>query len=131
MCHAAGVWHAYRGDPVARTDRLQGLEGRELGGGLRLAEARSRPERMRGLAGLDAMDPAEALHLPRCRSVHTFGMRFALDLLWLDRRGAVVRVDRDVVPRRLRTCLRARSVVETPAGSADAFLSALPERSPR
>jgi uncharacterized membrane protein (UPF0127 family) len=47
-------------------------------------------------------------------------MRFALDLVWLDARGAVVRVDRDVPPRRLRACRRARSVVELAAGSAPA-----------
>lgn len=79
---------------------------------------------MRGLAKLDALAPDEALHIPRCRSVHTVGMRFALDLLWLDRDGAVVRVDHDVAARRLRTCLRARSVVECVAGEADAFLAA-------
>ena len=106
------------------TPRLAALEGRELPGGLRLAEPRRRKERMAGLAGLDAIAPSEALHIPRCRSVHTFGMRFALDLIWLDRQGEVVRVDRDIPPRRLRTCLRARSVVETPAGRADAFLEA-------
>ena len=106
------------------TARLEALAGRDLPGGLRVAEARRRKQRMAGLAGLDAIAPHEALHIPRCRSVHTFGMRFALDLVWLDRDGAVVRVDRDVAPRRLRTCLRARSVVETPAGRAQAFLDA-------
>ena len=86
--------------------------------------ARRARDRLRGLAGLDRLDPDTALHLPRCRSVHTAGMRFALDLIWLDARGAVVRVDRDVGPGRLRTCLRARSVVETRAGCARAFLDA-------
>jgi uncharacterized membrane protein (UPF0127 family) len=51
-------------------------------------------------------------------------MRFALDLVWLGADGAVVRVDRAVPPRRMRTCLRARSVVEVAAGRADAFLAA-------
>ena len=118
------MWHAYRGAAMARTARLEALDGRELPGGLRVAEARRRKERMAGLAGLEAMGPDEALHIPRCRSVHTVGMRFALDLVWLDRHGAVVRVDEHVAPRRLRTCLRARSVVETPAGRARAFLDA-------
>ena len=110
--------------PAEGMPRLAALEGRDLPGGLRVAQARRRKERMAGLAGLDAIAPHEALHIPRCRSVHTFGMRFSLDLVWLDRRGEVVRVDRDVPPRRLRTCLRARSVVEAPAGRADAFLAA-------
>ena len=102
--------------------RLDALPGRDLPGGLRVVEARTRAERAKGLARLDAMPPGLALHIPRCRSVHTFGMRFALDLIWLDRAGAVVRVDRGVPPRRVRTCLRARSVTETAAGGADAFL---------
>ena len=41
-----------------------------------------------------------ALHIPRCRSVHTFTMRFPLDLIWLGKDGDVVRVDRDVAPNR-------------------------------
>jgi uncharacterized protein len=56
-----------------------------------------------------------ALLLPRCRSVHTFGMRFALDLYWLDAAGEIVRVDLGVPPRRVRRCRAARAVVEVPA----------------
>src|SRR5690606_24221367 len=97
---------------------------RTLAGGLSVHVARTPAARMLGLAGLPRMDPATALHLTRCRSVHTVGMRFALDLVWLDAAGAVVRVDRAVAPRRMRTCRRARSVVEVAAGRADAFLAA-------
>jgi uncharacterized protein len=69
--------------------------------------------RLRGLLGRRDPPPF-ALRLERCRCVHTFGMRFALDLHWLDAGGAVVRVDRDVGPGRIRACRRARSVVEVP-----------------
>ncbi len=79
---------------------------------------------MKGLAKLDAMPPGVALHIPKCWSVHTFTMRFPLDLIWLDKSGAVVRVDRDVAPRRIKTCIKARSVVEANAGTADAFVAA-------
>jgi len=103
---------------------LDELPGRVLEGGLRVARAATRSQRTLGLARLEAMPRTSALHIPRCRSVHTFGMRFALDLIWLDRGGRPVRVDRDVAPRRLRTCLAARSVIETNAGEADAFLAA-------
>ena len=74
--------------------------------------ATTRAERLRGLAW---SSERRALAIPRCRSVHTFGMRYALDLVWLDARGAVVRVDRAVPPRRVRWCRAARSVVELPA----------------
>ena len=107
-----------------RCERLDALPARELPGGLRVARAERRPERMRGLAKLDAMPASYALHLPRCRSVHTFTMRFPLDLIWLDREGRPVRVDRAVPPRRLKLCLRARSVVEANAGAADDFIAA-------
>ena len=79
---------------------------------------------MLGLARLDELPPDRALHIPRCRSVHTFGMRFPLDLIWLDGDGKVVDVDRNVPRRKLKSCRGARSVVETGAGQADAFLSA-------
>jgi hypothetical protein len=79
---------------------------------------------MLGLAKLDALPEDEALHIPKCRSVHTFTMRFPLDLIWLDRAGQPVRIDRDVPPRRVKGCLRARSVVECNAGRAGTFLAA-------
>ena len=70
--------------------------------------------RLRGLA-LRSEPPGFALLIPRCRSVHTFGMRFALDLLWLDRDGRVVRADRAVPPRRVVSCRGADAVVEVPS----------------
>lgn len=117
---AASSASAERGAP----ERLDALPGRDLRDGLRVAEARSRASRVKGLARLDGMPDWMALHIPRCRSVHTFTMRFPLDLIWLDKGGGVVRVDRAVPPRRLKSCRRARSVVEANAGTADAFLSA-------
>ena len=42
---------------------------------------------MKGLAKLDELPETLALHIPRCRSVHTFTMRFPLDLIWLDKAG--------------------------------------------
>ena len=71
--------------------------------------------RLRGLIGRSG---EVALLIPRCRSVHTFFMRCALDLLWLDGAGRVVRIDRGVPPWRVRSCRSARSVLECAAGSA-------------
>ena len=104
--------------------RLDGLPGRDLPGGLRVAEADSRAARMKGLARLDAMPERLALHIPRCRSVHTFTMRFPLDLIWLGKDGSVVRVDPPSRRAGSSTCLRARSVIEANAGTADAFVAA-------
>ena len=103
--------------------RLGRLPAHELGEGLRLHDARGLNARRRGLGGLDELPAERALRL-RCRAVHTFTMRFPLDLIWIGRDGAVVRVDREVAPRRHRACARARAVVETRAGWADRFISA-------
>jgi uncharacterized membrane protein (UPF0127 family) len=74
-----------------------------------------------GLTGLSHLPRDRALHIPRCRAVHTIGMRFTLDLVWLDGHGGIVRVDEDVRPRRHAACRRARSVVELRAGEGRRF----------
>ena len=106
-------------------DRLGDLEPTLLGGGLELRHARTFSERRRGLAGLDDLPLYLGLQIHRCGAVHTVGMRFALDLLWLDRDGRVLRVDNTVPPWRQRLCLRARSVVEIVAGGAGTWAVAL------
>jgi uncharacterized membrane protein (UPF0127 family) len=105
-------------------DRFAGLPRRELDDGRVVIQAANGRARRRGLSRLDALPAAEALHIPHCPAVHTFGMRFALDLIWLSGNGSVARVDRNVGPRQMRICVQARSVVETNAGQADAFLGA-------
>jgi uncharacterized membrane protein (UPF0127 family) len=109
-------------------NRFDGSPTHELDGGHRIVVADSRRARMKGLSDLPAMPPATGLHIPRCRSIQTVSMRFALDLIWLDRHGAVVRIDEAVPPKRMKTCLRARSVVECDAGSAGDFVAAGIER---
>jgi uncharacterized protein len=104
--------------------RFAGLPRTALRDGRVVIEAENRRARRRGLARLDRLAPDHALHIPQCPSVHTFGMRFDLDLIWLSKAGTVVRVDRGVPRGRIRVCLRARSVIETVAGQVDGFLSA-------
>ncbi len=110
---------------IALDERFDGLQRRALPGGLTLIVASGRRSRMLGLARLDALSPGHGLLLGSCRSVHTMTMRFALDLVWLGGDGQPVRVDEDVAPRRMRTCVRARSVVETAAGGGERFRAAL------
>ena len=108
--------------------RFARLERRPLPGGLTLLVAADRRARRRGLARIDALPPGHALLLVRCRSIHTIGMRFALDLLWLDGNGALVRLDEAVAPRRLRTCRSARSVIEVTAGEGERYAAAVARR---
>jgi len=70
--------------------------------------------RLLGLAHLDRARAGSGLLIPRCSSVHTFGMRFPLDLVFLDRDGRPCSFRRCVPPRRLAWDRRAVSVLELP-----------------
>lgn len=94
--------------------RFARLECLELGL-TRVYVARSALARLLGLAFLRRLPPDVALLIPRCRSVHTFGMRFALDLIFLDGQGRVVHSVAGVKPGRIVACRRAQAVVELPA----------------
>jgi len=71
---------------------------------------------MQGLRDRDALRPGDALLL-RTRSVHTFGMRFAIDAVLLDRSLRVLRVTRMPPGRLLLPRRRVRYVLECGAGS--------------
>ena len=58
------------------------------------------PERMRGLLGREGLAAGQGFYIPTCGSVHTFGMRFAIDLIFVDRDWRVRRVVRNVGPHR-------------------------------
>lgn len=75
--------------------------------------------RLLGLAMLRPERAGEGLLIPRCRSVHTFGMRFPLDVTFLDERGGVISVQPGVPRRRIVREAGASSVLEipTPQGS--------------
>jgi uncharacterized protein len=107
--------------PATAGERLADLPAIDLAGGLRVYEARSWAARRDGLARLPDLPGDRGLLIAPCRSIHTVGMRFALDLVWLDADEAVRRVVHDVAPRRLRSDRGARSVIEVAAGRGDAF----------
>lgn len=74
-------------------------------------------ERMLGLLGTRRLPPGEGLLIAPCAAVHTIGMRYPLDLVFIGRGGAVVRVCRDVRPGRLGVGdVRARMTLEVSAG---------------
>ena len=75
------------------------------------------PARSRGLLGRQTLGEGEGLWIVPCEAVHTFGMRFAIDLVFLDRRNVVRKVRSSVPPWRLSGCLRARTVLELAAGT--------------
>lgn len=84
----------------------------------RLHVARSRRERMRGLLGRDSLADGEGMWFPACRLIHTFGMKFAIDLVYLDERFEVCKIVAGLRPARLSACLAAESVIELSSGAA-------------
>jgi uncharacterized membrane protein (UPF0127 family) len=73
--------------------------------------------RRKGLLGRDGLAAGEGLWIVPCESVHTFGMRFPIDLIYLDRSRKVKKVRSGLPPWRLSACLSAHSVLELPAGT--------------
>lgn len=76
--------------------------------------AASRTARRRGLLGREGIDGA--LLLRPARSVHSFGMRFPIDVAWCDRDLTVLRVARLRRHRLTTPVVRARAVLEAEAG---------------
>lgn len=94
--------------------RFQGLPVVALGGDRVVPVAATRRARLLGLALLHR-SAVTGLLIPRCRAVHTVGMRFRLDLHFLDARGLALSVRRGVPPGRFLREPRARSVLELPS----------------
>jgi uncharacterized protein len=80
------------------------------------AIADSGAKRQKGLLGRDSLPAGSGLWIVPCEGVHTCGMRFAIDVLYLDRKKRVRKVRKTMVPWRFSICLLAHSVLELPAG---------------
>jgi uncharacterized protein len=74
-------------------------------------------KRRKGLLGRRGLGPGEGLWIRPCEAVHTFGMQFPIDLVYLDRNMRVKKVRSDVPPWRLSACLSAHSVLELASGT--------------
>ena len=75
--------------------------------------------RLRGLSWRRREEAGPGLLIPRCSSVHTFGMRFPLDLHFLDAAGRPLSVRRGVPPRRIVWHRGAAAVLEVPAAEGE------------
>lgn len=84
----------------------------------RVATAKGPLRRLQGLLGRSELDPDEGLVLRPCRRVHTFGMRFPVDVLLCDRESRVLAVE-TLPPGRTSSRLRGvRCCIELAAGTA-------------
>lgn len=74
--------------------------------------------RITGLLGTDTPDPDLAVHFVPCNGIHTYGMRYPVDVVFLDRGGTVLRVDRNLAPNRLTGLIPAAASALEFAGGA-------------
>jgi hypothetical protein len=72
---------------------------------------------MRGLLGRDELPRGEGIILRPAGSIHTFFMRFPIDVVFLDRDDRVVDVEPELVPWRTAKRSGAKTVIELPAGT--------------
>ncbi len=86
-------------------------------------------ERLKGLLGKRNLSAHQGLLLMPCGGIHTIGMRFTIDVVFLNNKGEACRICDMVVPFRLRFAPRGtHSVLELPAGMAKQYAIQLADR---
>jgi uncharacterized membrane protein (UPF0127 family) len=83
----------------------------------RMEVADNPAKRNQGLLGRQRLSSGEGLWIIPCEAVHTFWMRFPIDLVYLDRGRQIRKLVCVVHPWRISACLSAHSVLELPAGT--------------
>ena len=73
--------------------------------------------RRRGLLKHTSLEPGEGLWIAPCESVHTFGMKFPIDVVFLNKKKKILKIRHTMVKSRIAFSLRAYSVLELPAGT--------------
>jgi uncharacterized membrane protein (UPF0127 family) len=86
-----------------------------LASSMKVADTAAR--RNKGLLGRERLSPGEGLWIRPCESVHTFWMRFSIDLVYVDRKNRIRKLVSELRPWRLSGCLWAHSVLELPSGT--------------
>lgn len=87
--------------------------------GDRIDIADTSAKRRTGLLKHTGLAEGEGLWIVPCESVHTFFMKFSIDLVYVDKARKVRKVRHAVKPWRMSACFRAHSILELPAGAAE------------
>ncbi|MBW2562540.1 MAG: DUF192 domain-containing protein [Deltaproteobacteria bacterium] len=86
--------------------------------GERISKAVTFFQRTRGLLGRKEIKKGEGLYIPKCRSIHTFFMRFTIDVIFIDDDNRITRVVPGLVPFRIAFGPRnTAGVLELSAGT--------------
>ncbi|MGD1069822.1 MAG: DUF192 domain-containing protein [Bryobacteraceae bacterium] len=81
--------------------------------------ADDRAKRNTGLLKHTGLEPGQGLWIVPCEAIHMFFMKFAIDVVYVDRKHRVRKVVRALRPWRMSMCPTAHSVVELPVGVID------------
>lgn len=76
--------------------------------------------RNRGLLKRTGLDQGEGLWIVPCEGVHTIGMKFLIDVVFLNRKKKVLKIRPAMKKWRMAVCLRGHSVLELPPGACEA-----------
>ena len=93
--------------------------------GDRIGIADTSSKRKTGLLKHAQLEPGEGLWIAPTEAVHTFGMKFPIDVLFLDKKRKVLKIRSEMPRSRMTACLRAHSVLELPSGTAAAMETAV------
>ncbi|QYK13558.1 DUF192 domain-containing protein [Shewanella rhizosphaerae] len=74
--------------------------------------------RLRGLLGRRPLSHEQGMLIAPCSSVHTLGMRYALDIVYLNKNNKVLKITRNLKPWRSSACRGATQVLELAAGNS-------------
>jgi uncharacterized protein len=76
-------------------------------------------KRRTGLLKHTSLEPGEGLWIAPCEGIHTFRMKFPIDVVFLNRDKKILKVRPNMVRGRISFSLRAHSVLELPAGTLE------------
>jgi uncharacterized protein len=95
------------------------VEGRETPLATTLETAFDSASRKKGLLGRDGLADGTALVIAPCSAVHTFAMRFPIDVIFARRDGRIIKMRRSMPVSRMSGALRAFAVIEMAAGTIE------------
>jgi uncharacterized protein len=113
------IWNSIVGNAQTNSDsRLKVFNRtRQTVLGTSVEVANNGATRRKGLLGRSGLRSGEGIWIVPCESVHTFWMKFPIDVVYLDRNKKVKKVRSGVAPWRLSACLSAHSVLEFAYGT--------------
>ena len=88
-----------------------------MGDSVKVADTSS--ARRTGLLRQSSLAAGEGLWIVPCEGIHTWGMKFSIDVAFLSRKRQIVKIRKDMGKWRIAWCLWAHSVLELPAGTLE------------